>query len=136
MKSIKHCLAIWMLICFKAHQNLFPCTFFNSKMIRNIFFTEKGNSDCLDIFFKTSMFISAQDKNLENAVGIVNNVMFPPILQGDNFFSCYGKTGFLQNFLFCIGCNGLIHIAPAAGQRPAPAPKRRPRRARVSILGV
>ena len=43
MKSIKHCLAIWMLICFKAHQNLFPCTFFNSKMIRNVCFPEKGN---------------------------------------------------------------------------------------------
>ena len=44
-----------------------------------------------------------------------------PILHGDEPPGVHGRSRFLEHFLFGVGCDRVIHIAPTAGQRPCAA---------------
>ena len=44
--------------------------------------------------------------------------MLPPVLNGDQPLRRDGESGFLPDFLFGVGRDGLVNVAPAAGQTP------------------
>ena len=103
-------------MCFKAHQYLLPRTLFNGKIYWQFLLAEKRNRRCFDILSERSSFISAQDKRLQNAISIIYHIVLSPILNSNELFCCYDQSGFFVNFFFCIGCNGLIYIAPPSRQ--------------------
>ena len=117
MKSIKHCLAIWMLICFKAHQNLFPGGLFHGKIDGEFISAKQADSGCFNIFLKFAVFVFAQHKALYDPVDVARDVVLPPVLNGDQPLRRDGEPCFLPDLLLGVGRNGLVNVAPAADMR-------------------
>lgn len=67
----------------EAHLNLCGGAFLHSQMLRELIPAEKGGFCGFRVFYKGPTLVLAQDEDFYDAVGVVGDVVFPPVLHGD-----------------------------------------------------
>ena len=107
---------VCVLCGIKTEQYLFFCILLGRNSVGEVFSAEPADPVGLDILCKFASDKTAENEKLDNAEGIIADVVPSPVMNCNDPLCLNCQPGLLGSFFFGICADGHIAVAPAAGK--------------------